>query len=317
MILNYLGILSGLLLLIFGADRFVFGAANIARNLGIAPLTIGLAIVGLGTSAPEVLVGSVAALGGKTEIAVGNALGSNIANIGLVLGLSVMIKPVVITSKTLKREYSIMLVAIVIAFIVLFDQDLSRLDSALLLISLIAGIYWIIRLARQSPVTDPLVGEFEQELSGTASLTRSILFLLFGLILLLGGAELLVRSAIVVAKHFGLSDLVIGLTIIAIGTSLPELAASIMSILKNEADIAVGNVIGSNMFNILAVIGIPGLINPTAFGNEVLFRDFPVMLGLTLLMGFMVFFTGTGRFDRIEGSLLMLCFIFYQYWLFI
>ena len=317
MILNYLGILSGLLLLIFGADRFVFGAANIARNLGIAPLTIGLAIVGLGTSAPEVLVGSVAAIGGKTEIAVGNALGSNIANIGLVLGMSVMIKPVVIASKTLKREYSIMLVAILVAFIVLFDQELSRLDSALLLTSLIAGIYWIIRLARQSPVTDPLVGEFEQELSGEATLARSTLFLLLGLILLLGGAELLVRSAIIVAKHFGLSDLVIGLTIIAIGTSLPELAASIMSILKNEADIAVGNVIGSNMFNILAVIGVPGLINPTAFGNEVLFRDFPVMLGLSLLMGFMVFLTGSGRFDRIEGSLLMLCFIFYQYWLFI
>ena len=316
MLFEITGILLGLILLVFGADRFVTGAANIARILGMPPLIIGLTVVGIVTSAPEILVGSVAALEGKTEMAIGNAIGSNIANIGMVLGISVLITPMVITSRTLRREYRLMLMSAVIAPLLLIDQELSRADSVILIFTLAGCMYWIIKIARQTARNDPLINEYKQELSANTSMVQSIIFLIAGLVLLLGGAELLVRCSILVAEHFGISDLVIGLTIIAVGTSLPELAASVMCAIKNEADIAVGNVIGSNMFNMLAVIGIPGLIHPTGFDDRVLFRDFPVMLGLTLVMGWMVFIHGAGKFDRIEGAFLLICFVSYQYWLF-
>jgi cation:H+ antiporter len=316
MILDYLGILSGLILLVFGADRFVTGAANIARGLGMPPLLIGLTIVSIATSTPEILVGSVAALDGKIEIAIGNAIGSNIANIGMVLGLSVLILPVKIASKALQQEYLLMFLSAFIAILLMLDLELSRMDATILLITLAGFIYWILRIAQRTPMTDPLTGEFEQELAQIMSLKKSVVFFLVGLILMLAGAELLVRCSVVVARSFGISDLVIGLTIIAVGTSLPELAASLMSVVKKEADIAVGNVIGSNMFNMLAVIGVPVLIHPSVIGNEALLRDFPVMIVMTLLMGWMVFMRGPGRFDRIEGGVLLLCFIFYQYWLF-
>ncbi|RKZ49864.1 MAG: calcium/sodium antiporter [Gammaproteobacteria bacterium] len=320
MILNYLGILAGLALLVYGADRFVDGAANIARYLGMPPLLIGLTIVGMATSAPEILVGVVAALEGKTEIAIGNAIGSNIANIGLVLGFTVMLMPVTIASQTLKREFFIMGLAIFLAVALMWDRNLSHLDAVFLLIGLVAAILSVIVLSKKSAKTDPLLSEFESELSEKSpeksKLGKSIFLFFLGLGLLLGGAYLLVECAILVAKHFGLSDLVIGLTIIAIGTSLPELAASITAVKKGEADIAIGNVIGSNMFNMLAVIGIPGMIHATDFDSIVLFRDFPVMIGMTLLMGYMVFIRGAGKFDRAEGSVLLLGFIAYQYWLF-
>ena len=315
MLLECLGILGGLILLIFGADRFVIGAANIARNLGVSPLIIGVSIVGIATSAPEILVSSAAAIDGKTEIAIGNAIGSNIANIGMVLGLTALLKPIMISSKTLRQEYLLMFLSAIIGFGVLFNLDLSRVDSLILLTVLAFFIWWIIQIAKQSLYTDPIVGEFEQELSIVTSLPRSLMFTLIGLLLLLVGAELLINSSVAIANNFGLSDLVIGLTIIAIGTSLPELAASIMSVIKNEADIAVGNVLGSNMFNMLAVIGIPGLIQPTRYEEVVLYRDLPVMLGLTVVMGLMAFLHKRGRFARIEGIVLLLCFLSYQYWL--
>lgn len=320
MILNYLGILAGLSLLVYGADRFVDGAAHIARYLGMPPLLIGLTIVGMATSAPEILVGIVAALEGKTEIAIGNAIGSNIANIGLVLGLTVMLMPVTIASQTLKREFFVMVLAILLAFGLMWDQNLSHLDAVFLLVGVVAAILSVIVLSKKSAQTDPLLSEFESELPDKSpeksNIRRSIFLFFLGLGLLLGGAYLLVECAVIVAKHFGLSDLVIGLTIIAIGTSLPELAASITAVKKNEADIAIGNVIGSNMFNMLAVIGIPGMIHATDFDSVVLHRDFPIMIGLTLLMGWMVFIRGAGKFDRAEGAILFLCFIAYQCWLF-
>lgn len=316
MILNYLGILAGLALLVYGADRFVEGAANIARYLGMPPLLIGLTIVGMATSAPEILVGVVAALEGKTEIAIGNAIGSNIANIGLVLGFTVILMPVTVASQTLKREFFIMFLAIFLAVGLLLDQNLSHLDAMLLLVGLTVAILSVIILSKKSAKTDPLLSEFESELPEKSNIGKSIFLFFLGLGLLLGGANLLVECAVVVAKHFGLSDLIIGLTIIAIGTSLPELAASITAVKKDEADIAVGNVIGSNMFNMLAVIGIPGMIHATDFDRLVLVRDFPVMIGLSLLMGWMVFIHGSGKFDRVEGSVLFLAFLAYQYWLF-
>lgn len=320
MILNYLGILAGLALLVYGADRFVEGASNIARYLGLPPLLIGLTVVGIATSAPEILVGVVAALGGKTEIAIGNAIGSNIANIGLVLGLTVILMPITVASQTLKREFFIMFLAIILAVGLMLDQNLSSLDATFLFIGFITAIVAVIILSKKSAQTDPLLSGLKNELLKSSpkesNIGKSIFLFLFGLGLLLGGATLLVESAVVVAKYYGLSDLVIGLTIIAIGTSLPELAASITAVKKNEADIAIGNIIGSNMFNMLAVIGIPGMIHATDFNPLVLSRDFPVMIGVSLLMGWMVFIHGSGTFDRVEGSVLFLCFIAYQYWLF-
>ena len=318
MLINSVFIVTGLGLLIFGADRFVLGAANIARSMNISPMIIGLTIVGVATSAPEVLVGSVAALDGKTALAIGNAVGSNIANIGLVLGVTALASPLVVKSPTLVREFLIMSAAIAIALFTLLDGFLSRLDGAILILCLIAALCWIIHLARTSPASDPLANEFKHELEEkeAISIGKSWLLLVIGLGLLLGGAELLVRGAVAIALEFGVSDLVIGLTIVAIGTSLPELAASITSVMKNETDIAIGNIIGSNMFNMLMVLGVPALIQPSETGPDILLRDFPVMVCLTLLMGFMVFVHGRGKFDRAEGGFLFLCFIGYQYWLF-
>jgi len=320
MLVSCLLVLIGFALLIYGADIFVEGASSIARQLGMPPLIIGLTIVGFATSAPEIIVGSVSAWQGKTAIAIGNALGSNITNIGLVLGFSVLIFPITIASNTLKKEYGLMCLAVIIALAVMIDGHLGRIDAVILLVSLVFSISWIVWIAKRSSSDDPLVNEFAQEFADESnkpdSLGKAILKLLIGLALLLLGADLLVRGAVSIAEFFGVPDLVIGLTIVAIGTSLPELAASIVSLKKDEADIAVGNVIGSNMFNMLAVLGIPTLINPDYFAGEVLTRDFPTMIGLTLLLGAMIFVSSKGKLVRPEGTILLLCFIGYQYVLF-
>ena len=303
-------------LLVYGADIFVEGASSIARHLGISALIVGLTIVGFATSAPEIIVGSVSAWQGKTSIAIGNALGSNITNIGLVLGLSVLLFPVTIASNTIKKEFGLMMVAVIVALILMLDGNLTRFDALILLIVLVLSIGWIIWMAKQTSADDPIKNEYEIELSKTDSLKIAVIKLLLGLVLLVSGADLLVRGAVFIAEYFGISDLVIGLTIVAIGTSLPELAASITSIIKKEADIAIGNIIGSNMFNMLAVLGIPTLIHPDTFAREALARDFPAMIGLTLLLGAMIFISSKGKLIRPEGALLLLCFFGYQYVLF-
>lgn len=312
MLLAITAVLGGLVLLVLGADRFVSGAAGTARALGVPTLLIGLIVVGIATSMPEVFVGGVAAWDGKTRIAIGNALGSNIANIGLVLGTTALFAPLVVQSRTLRREFFLMLLAMLIAFLLMFDLHLGRFDGLLLLGALGLMLTWIVRQAR----SEASAAHSEAERKGTPNLMKSIIFMLVGLLVLLAGAELLVRGAVYIARELGVSDLVIGLTIIAIGTSLPELAASLMSVAKNEMDIAIGNVIGSNMFNMLMVLGIPCIIYPDTFSKEVLLRDFAVMAGLTLLMAWMVFYSGKDRYSRVEGAVLLLCFAGYQYWLF-
>ena len=320
MLVSCLFVLIGFGLLIYGADVFVEAAANIARQLGMPPLIIGLTIVGFATSAPEIIVGSVSAWQDKTSIAIGNALGSNITNVGLVLGLSILLIPITIASDTIKKEYGLMCAAILIGLLVMMDGYLSRTDATILLVSLVVFLGSIVWMAKRSSASDPLASEFAHEFSDEAgkadSLGKAFSKLLFGLVVLLSGAELLVRGGVSIAEFFGIPDLVIGLTIVAIGTSLPELAASIVSLKKDEADIAVGNVIGSNMFNMLAVLGIPALINPDYFLGEVLSRDFPAMIILSLLLGIMVFASSKGKLTRPEGALLLLCFVTYQYVLF-
>lgn len=318
MLLACLAVIAGLGLLGYGADRFVHGAAATAHNLGVTPFVIGMTVVGIATSLPEILVGSVAALQGRIEIAVGNAVGSNIANIGLVLGATAVVVPVTIASDTIRREYLLMMIAIGFAGLLLLDLDLSRGDGLILAAGLIAAMAAVIYIAeRARDSDDPLVAESDQEYRTQLTPLRAGIFLVIGLMLLLGGAELLVRGAVFIAETFGVSDLVIGLTIVAVGTSLPELATSITSIMKREADIAIGNIIGSNMFNMLAVLGIPALLGPGAFQASAIARDFPVMLGLSVLMGLMLFIRKRGRIGRPEGLLLLLCFIGYQIWLFL
>ena len=312
MLIATMAVLGGLALLVLGADRFVSGAAGTARALGVSPLIIGLIVVGIATSMPEVFVGGVAAWDGKTRIAIGNALGSNIANIGLVLGATALLTPIVVQSRTLRREFFLMLAAMLVAFLVMVDLELSRIDGLLLLGALALMLLWIVKQARR----EATVAQGEDGQNGAAGLMKSTGFMLVGLLVLLAGAELLVRGAVYIARELGVSDLVIGLTIVAVGTSLPELAASLASVARKQMDIAIGNVIGSNMFNMLMVLGIPCIIYPDTFGREVLVRDFAVMAGLTLLMAWMVFYSGKHRYSRAQGAVLLCCFVGYQYWLF-
>ncbi len=313
MLLAVVGIILGLILLTYGADQFVSGAASIAYNFGISPMIIGLTIVGFATSAPEILVGAIAALDGKTELAIGNALGSNIANIGLVLGLTALLMPITVQSRTLRHEYIIMMSAGLIAFMLLFNLELSRLDGIILMLAMALVAYIIVQIGRHASKADPLSNEFDRELSETVNNKKAVFLFCLGLVLLLSGAELLIKNAVFIAKSFGISDLVIGLTIVAIGTSLPELATSIMSVIKKETDIAIGNIVGSNIFNMLMVLGIPAIIYPVNFDMIVLSRDFLAMFILTLLMGWMVFIQSSGKFSRGEGFTLLSCFFIYQY----
>ncbi len=316
MLATAIQILAGLALLVFGADKFVTGAARTARRLGVKPLIIGLTVVGFATSLPEMLVSAVAAWQHKTDIAVGNAFGSNIANIALVLGATLLVRPFNIHSATLRREFVAMCAACVLGSVVLFNGYLDRADGVVLILALCLFLWWIVFMAGKSPRTDPLATEFKHEYQRAGPLGAALGLSAMGLVLLLLGSKLLVDGAVVMAQALGLSDLVIGLTVVAVGTSLPELAASLMSAHKQESDIAIGNVIGSNMFNMLAVLGVPALIHPAAIGSEVEYRDVPVMLFLTALMGWMAFSRRRERLGRIHGLILLLCFIAYELLLF-
>lgn len=312
--LNYLlAIAGGFVFLVWGADRFVVGAAATARNLGVSPLIIGLTIVGFGTSAPEMLVSGVAAWQGNPGLAVGNAIGSNITNIALILGLTALITPLAVNSRMLKRELPILSVAMLAGLVLLVDGDLSRLDGALLLLGLLAMVIWMVRAGLKDRDSDPLGAEFSDEIPTDMPMGRALFWVGVGLLVLLLSSRLLVWGAVEIAQALGVSDLVIGLTIVALGTSLPELAASVVSALKGEPDIAIGNVIGSNLFNLLAVLGIPGLLSPLLIDNAVLTRDYPIMIGLTLAFFLMAYgFRGPGRINRLEGVLLLVCYAGYQ-----
>jgi len=309
-----LAIIGGFALLTWSADRFVVGASAIAYILKVSPLIIGLTIVGLGTSAPEMLVSVVASWQGNSGLAVGNALGSNIINTGLILGITAMVIPLKVHSSIIKRELPVLLLVMVIALLLLLDGTLGRLDGMILLTGMALVVIWLIRVGlKQTTPEDPMGGEFADEMPMDMGMGRALFWLIVGALCLLGSSRLLVWGAVSVAESMGISDLVIGLTVVALGTSLPELAASVMSALKNEHDIALGNVIGSNIFNLLVVLGLPGLINPGAIDAEVLTRDFPVMIGLTLALFVMAYgFRGPGRVNRFEGALLVAGFCGYQ-----
>lgn len=310
-LLSILAVLGGFALLVYGADRFVHGAAALANNLGVSPLVIGLTVVGIGTSAPEILVSAMAAWQGNPALGVGNAVGSNITNIALVLGVTAIIAPLMVRSETLQREYPLMFAVMLVAYFLLMDGTLGLWDGIILVGGMFAVIGWMVFVGL-SKEYDPLEAEFESEIPIITTAMAS-LWIVIGMALLLGSSRILVWGSVNIAQAFGVSDLVIGLTIVAIGTSLPELAASIVSALRREHDIAIGNVIGSNMFNLLAVLGLPGIIHPAPIENEVLTRDFPFMIALSIAMFMMAYgFREQGRINKIEGGLLLCGYIAYM-----
>ncbi|MEW9799037.1 calcium/sodium antiporter [Alteromonas sp. CYL-A6] len=307
----------GLVVLSWSADRFVYGASALAKNIGVSPMMIGLTIVAMGSSAPEIVVSAIASLNGNMNTAVGNALGSNITNVALVLGITALVKPLWVSSTTLKRELPALVVITGIAMWFMHDGVLANYEGMILFMLFIFVLAMMAWLSLQVDKEDPLISETADEIPKNVSNSAALLWIGIGLILLPLSANYLVDSAVFIARYFGVSDLVIGLTIIALGTSLPELAASIAGVLKGEDDLALGNIIGSNIFNLLAVLGMPGLLAPGALDPDAYGRDMYVMLGFTLLMFLFSFnLTGKRQISRLEGAILLSGFIGYQFWLF-
>ncbi len=313
-------LIVSLAFLVWSADKFVYGAAALARNLGLSPLIIGLTIVAMGSSAPEMMVAGSASLAGKADTAIGNVIGSNITNITLVLGITALLKPMLVGSQTIRRELPIILITSIIAVIFLSDFTLSLYEGVTLAVLFFVTIgYLAYSSLHKAPSTehDLLEDELSDDVPEGVSTAKSVFWLIVGLGLLLLSSNYLVDSAVVIAKHFGISDLVIGLTIIAIGTSLPELAASIAGVLKGEDDLALGNIVGSNIFNALAVLAIPGILAPGPIDPLALSRDGYIMIGMTILLIMMAIgVKGPRSINRVEGAILFGCFIGYQYLLF-
>jgi cation:H+ antiporter len=316
MILATVAILLGFTLLLYSADRFVEGAAIAARYAGMPSLLIGMIIVGFGTSAPEMMVSVFAAYDDNPGLALGNAYGSNIVNIALVLGVTAMICPILVHSNIVRKELPLLLALVVFAGFLLLDGVFSRVDGVLLLCCFFVLVGWSIFSALKNK-GDNLGKEVDDELvSLDMSLRRAVFWLITGLILLLISSKILVWGSVRIALELGVSDIIIGLTIVALGTSLPELAASVMAVRKGEHDIALGNVIGSNMFNLLAVAGLAGIIAPANIDPALLTRDWTVMALLTLVLLVMAYgFKKQGRVNRFEGSLLVLSYVAYNVYL--
>lgn len=316
MLLPGLAIIGGLLLLIWSADRFVDGAAATARHFGMPQLLIGMVVIGFGTSAPEMIVSAFSAINGNPGIALGNAYGSNITNIALILGLTALILPLAVNSQVLKQELPVLIFVTTLSAFLIMDGDVSRLDAWILLAVFFIYMGWTIWNGLHNK-EDSLTTDVKEELQEQAymSLGKALLLVVIGLALLMVSSQLLVWGAVEVAHYFGVSDLIIGLTIVAVGTSLPELASSIMAARKNEVDLAVGNIIGSNLFNTLAVVGIAGAISPMHVGQEIFTRDMVVMSILTLLL-FFFGFGKKGEINRFKGMILLVTYIGYNFYLF-
>lgn len=317
MLLSWAAIIAGLMLLVWSADRFVIGASATANNYGVSPLIIGMIIMGFGTSAPEMFVGATAAWNGNPNVAVGNAIGSNIANIALVLGIAALISPMVVRSQTMRREFPALFLITALAFVLMMDNRLSVIDGVILMSStglLLGWLYWLSQHARKA---DPLESEFADEVPTDMRTGVAIAWTLAGLVLLIASSQILVWGAVNVAKTFGISDLVIGLTIIAVGTSLPEVAVSISAAIKGEHDMVIGNIIGSCMFNLLAVLGLASIIEPATLTAAVLERDFPVMVVLTVALYIMSRgLRGKGMINRLEAAVLLSSYAGYMVWLY-
>jgi cation:H+ antiporter len=309
-------VLCGLILLVWSADKFVAGASAIAIHYHVSPLLIGMLIIGFGTSAPELVVSVLASWDGNTGIAIGNAYGSNITNIALILGVTSVISPIVVQSQILKKELPLLFLVSLVSAWFLSDFYLSRLNAFLLLVIFVVLMGWTLIQGlkkREDPLAMAVDVEFTTK---TVDVKKSYLQLFGGLFILIGSSRLLVFGAVGIAKAFGLSDVIVGLTVVAIGTSLPELASSLMAAKKGNTDLALGNVLGSNLFNTLAVVGLAGFIAPLKIAQEVFYRDIGFMLILTLsLFAIGYGFKKPGRISRAEGVLLLLSYIGYTIYL--
>ena len=302
MVWDLIEISAGLALLIMGADRFVHGAAAFARNLGVAPLMIGLTIVAFATSAPEILVSIIAASEGEPDLAVGNAIGSNIANIGMVLGATALIHPIALNSATLRREMPALMAVTLLTVSLFLDSYLSSVDGFVLLTGLVIVMVWLTRLGLRSSANDPIKTDFEAEIPRDVRTWVALLWLVAGLTLLLFGAELLVDGAVDVALRMGVGEVVIGVTLVALATSLPEFAVTLVSAIRGEYGLAIGNIVGSNIFNLLAVIGVAAVIEPARLPPSVLTLHIFVMVAFTLVLFAMTYdYDGKGRISRFEG----------------
>jgi len=316
-LLSISAIVVGFVVLVWAADRFVLGAAALARNFGVSPLVIGLTIVGFGTSAPELLVSGVAAATGSAELCVGNAIGSNITNITLVLGAAALVAPMNVMGTVLKRELPILVFCMLLATGLMLDGHLGRVDGVVLGLGLFGMMGWVIWLGLKSDAPAPPIEVDPDEIPDDMPTTKAILWIVLGLALLLGSSRLLVWGAVTAARLLEIDELVIGLSVVAFGTSLPELAASVVAARRGEHDLAVGNVIGSNMFNTLGVLSLPGLIYPHDVDLYVLRRDLPAMFGVTLLFFVMTrFFLRPSHVSRWEGAVLVAAFLGYMGWVY-
>jgi len=306
-------IIAGLVLLVWSADKFVDGAAATAKHLGMPALLIGMVIIGFGTSAPELAVSAMAAADGNPGLALGNGYGSNITNIALIVGLTAVIAPIAVHSQVLRKELPLLVVLTLIAGAQLLDGELSRLDGWVLLGVFTAVMGWSIFQGMRGK-GDAMAVETDAQMADELMVMKTaIMWLIIGLILLVVSSRLLVWGAVTIAQSLGVSDLVIGLTIVAIGTSLPELASALAAVRKNEHDLILGNIIGSGIFNTLAVVGLAAVIEPLTVAPEVLYRDWALMLALTvglLVMGFGM--TGWRKvISRFDGSILLLVYVAY------
>ena len=313
MLLYVLSMLVGFGLLVWGADRMVVGAAVTADNMGVSPMLVGLTVVGFATSAPEILVSAAAALHGAPNLAVGNALGSNIANIGLVLATAAIIQPLAVRSQTLSRELPVMLAVSVIPVFLFPDLTLGRLDGIFLLLVFVGFLYWIIQLGIRTHGHDPIESEYSEDIPSGITPRRAGLWIVVGLAVLVLGSEFLVFGAKAFAQALGISELVVGVTVLAVGTSLPELAVSVVSVRKGHHGLALGNIIGSNAFNTLAVLGVAATIQPVELDLNTVTLHLPVMLAFTVAFFFMAYnYNGSMRVNRLSGVLLLIGFITYH-----
>lgn len=314
MLLYVSSFVIGLIVLVWSADKFVDGASEIAKYYEMSPLLIGMVIIGFGTSAPELVVSTLASLQGNSGIALGNAYGSNITNIALILGLTSILMPISVNSQVLRKELPILTLVTLASIGLIYDFDLSRSDSIILLATFSLLMAWTIYQGLRNG-KDSFAKEMENELKEIKkkSIKKSYLYLVVGLALLIISSRLLVYGAVGMATALGIPDIIIGLSVVAVGTSLPELAASIIAARKGESDIALGNVLGSNLFNTLGVVGVAGIIHPLSFEKEIIFRDVSVMLLLTIsLFIFCYGFRGKARINRIEGSILLTSYVGYM-----
>lgn len=313
MAIQLLFLVLGFVMLVKGADLFVDGASGIATKFGIPQIVIGLTIVAMGTSAPEAAVSITAAFAGNADITIGNIVGSNILNILIILGISALVYPLAIQKSTLIIDIPVVLLATVVLYLLGFDSNISRIDGIIMLVVFAAYLFYLFTVAKKEASQKKLNGtteniQSEENVTKEISLLKALIFTVIGLVLIVGGSKFVVDSATAIAKALGLSQRFIGLTIVALGTSLPELFTSVTAALKKNSDIAIGNIVGSNIFNILFIVGLSGLIIPVPFATD--FRFDTIISGVAAIL-LLLFCLPKKKLPRFAGAIMLICYALY------